>query len=302
MIHSYSSPFNLGHAALDELFDGVVTVQEKIDGSQFSFGAFDGRLFCRSRNQQINLNAPGMFKQGVETAKRLFAADLLMPGWTYRGEYLQKPKHNTLAYSRVPAGHIILFDVDKGDQRYRLPELLETVAGDLGLESAPIIATLVKRAPSIDELDAWLTRESILGGCKIEGVVFKNYNKFGPDKKVLMGKYVSADFKEAHSSDWKKRHPSQGDIVSLVVEQFGSEARWRKAIQHLEEAGELKREPADIGPLLKEINDDVLNELADEMGRMMVKHFWKDISRGMTRGFPEWYKQQLAEAALTKEA
>jgi hypothetical protein len=41
-LRSYSSPFNLGHKALEDLFDGTVTVQEKIDGSQFSFGVFNG--------------------------------------------------------------------------------------------------------------------------------------------------------------------------------------------------------------------------------------------------------------------
>ena len=43
-IRSYSSPFNLGHKALAVLFSGSVTVQEKIDGSQFSFGIVDGEL------------------------------------------------------------------------------------------------------------------------------------------------------------------------------------------------------------------------------------------------------------------
>ncbi len=40
------------------------------------------------------------------------------------------------------------------------------------------------------DLYALLEKESILGG-KVEGIVVKNYARFGKDKKVLMGKYVS---------------------------------------------------------------------------------------------------------------
>jgi ATP-dependent RNA circularization protein (DNA/RNA ligase family) len=38
MILSYPSIYALGHRAIRELFDGPVVVEEKIDGSQFSFG------------------------------------------------------------------------------------------------------------------------------------------------------------------------------------------------------------------------------------------------------------------------
>jgi hypothetical protein len=37
--HSYSSIYALGHKALAELFMEPVLIEEKVDGSQFSFGA-----------------------------------------------------------------------------------------------------------------------------------------------------------------------------------------------------------------------------------------------------------------------
>ena len=52
-----------------------------------------------------------MFDKGAFTALRLFNEGLLAPGVTYYGEYLQKPKHNTLCYDRVPKDNIIIFDV-----------------------------------------------------------------------------------------------------------------------------------------------------------------------------------------------
>ena len=42
--HSYGKIFNLGHKETEALFDGPVVVEEKIDGSQFSFGSINGEL------------------------------------------------------------------------------------------------------------------------------------------------------------------------------------------------------------------------------------------------------------------
>lgn len=51
MINSYPSIYSLGHRYISELFSGPVVIQEKIDGSQFSFGNLNGKLFCRSKGQ-----------------------------------------------------------------------------------------------------------------------------------------------------------------------------------------------------------------------------------------------------------
>ena len=39
-ISSYPKIYSLGHAAILDLLDGRVIVEEKVDGSQFSFGLF----------------------------------------------------------------------------------------------------------------------------------------------------------------------------------------------------------------------------------------------------------------------
>jgi hypothetical protein len=70
--HSYPKIYNMGHPQIRELFDSIVTIEEKIDGSQFSFGIFDGELKCRSKGKEIVIDAPEkMFNQAVETIKEL---------------------------------------------------------------------------------------------------------------------------------------------------------------------------------------------------------------------------------------
>lgn len=57
-LNSYPKVYALGHPALAGLFDGPVIVQEKVDGSQFSFGLLGQELVCRSHRVQLVLDAP----------------------------------------------------------------------------------------------------------------------------------------------------------------------------------------------------------------------------------------------------
>jgi hypothetical protein len=295
-LRSYSSPFNLGHKALTQLFTGAVVVQEKYDGSQISFGVRDGELFVRSRRVAVDLCDPGMFDKAVGVIQSLY--DKLEDGWTYRGEYFAKPKHNTLAYNRIPQNHIMVFDIDRGDQDYITDhDELEEICTALEIECARRIA-VIEKAPSMDQIEEWLKLESTLGGPKIEGVVFKNYSRYGQDKKVLMGKYVSDKFKEKHSGDWKDRNPSRQDFIQLLIAEYATEARWMKAVQHLREEGKIEGVPQDIPIVMREIVDDVEQECAEEIKEKLFKHFWKDIKRGVNRGAPVWYKELLAQEAL----
>jgi len=289
--HSYPSVYALGHSALKELFSDAVCVEEKIDGSQFSFGLIDGELKARSKGKQLILDAPEkMFERAVDVIKTL----PLHPGWTYRCEYMQKPKHNVLAYSRVPANHLILFDINTGEEEYLDYTQKAEEAARIGLEIVPLLCS--GRIETFEEFAAFLERESILGGVTIEGMVIKNYTKFGQDKKVLMGKYVSEAFKEKHQKEWKESNPQNRDIIQGIIVRLKTEARWNKAVQHLREEGVLEGSPRDIGKLIREIPADILKDEEGWIKEALFKYAWPHIQRGITAGMPEWYKTKLAES------
>ena len=291
--HTYPSIYNLGHAAVKDLLEGMVIVEEKVDGSQFSFGIDEqGELHIRSKGAVIHPEAPeGMFKKAVDVVKEL--TPLLHPGWTYRGEYLAKPKHNTLAYDRVPNQHIIIFDINIGEELYLDHTSKEVGATRLGLETVPLLHYGV--VEDIATFRKLLDTTSILGGQKIEGVVVKplNYDHYGPDKKVLMGKFVSEAFKEVHSGAWKEANPNSGDIIQRLGSMYQSQARWQKAVQHLREAGQIQDSPSDIGLLMKEVPEDILREYQEEIQQALFIWAWPQIRRIVTAGLPEWYKEQL---------
>lgn len=303
-IHSYSSPFAVGHAALAArdgnpgLFDGEVFVQEKVDGSQFSFMLDDdGEVYFRSRKSDIYPQAAGMFSKGVEAV--LSVKDKLNTGYTYRAEYLSKPKHNCLPYDRTPKGYIVIFDIETTPTDFLSPFTAEPEAERLGFDFAPVY--FVGKIEGVEQLQSFLTNKSILGG-PIEGIVIKpkDHRLWGIDKKVLMAKYVRQEFKEKHNKDWKKDNPGRKEIVQAIIDTYRTPQRWGKAIQHLKEEGKLEGSPKDIGLLFKEIPRDVLAECGDEIKESLFRYFWKDISRGVTAGVADWYKNKLVENEFAK--
>lgn len=290
--HSYTEIFNLGHRAVQEIFEDEVLIEEKVDGSQLSFGLIDGELKIRSKGREFDINAcDDMFKRACDSV--LSIKDMLHPNWTYRGEYLSKPKHNSLCYDRVPVKNIILFDVNTDQEAY-IDYVAKTEEGHrIGLEIVPTL--FYGKVENVEQIRELLNRVSVLGGSKIEGMVIKNYNRFTHQKKAMFGKYVTEEFKEIHSKEWKNSNPTQGDIILKLVEEYKTPARWNKAIQHLKENGQLTDSPQDIGPLMGEISKDVLKECEDEIKEKLFAYAWKHISRNLTRGFPEYYKQKLLE-------
>jgi hypothetical protein len=261
-----------------------------VHNSSFSFGLIDGELQCRSKGKQLILDAPEkMFTKAVATAQEL--SSLLHPGWVYRSEFLEKPKHNVLAYARVPFRNVIIFDIDTGGENYLTPQEKMDEAHRLGLEC--VTAFYSGMVESMDQFMQLLETVSCLGGTRIEGLVVKNYNVFTAEKKIALGKYVSERFKEVAGGEWRKANPTDADITSQLITRYRTPARWEKAVQHLRERGELEGTPRDIGNLIREVPADVKKECQDEIKQILFDHFWSKISRGVTNGVADWYKEEL---------
>jgi len=286
-LSSYSKPLNLGHKFLDKLWDGIVYVQEKVDGT----------LYARSRKQNliVSPDTGGMFGLALQTVLDL--ESLLIPGYTNRGEFLSKPKHNSLRYDRAPDKYIIIYDVDKGDQDYMEPDELANEANRIGLLSVPLLASYTEK-PNLAEIQKLLGHTSILDGVDIEGVVLKNYGQIGSDGKILMAKLVSEAFKEHHRGDWKKRNPNKADVINRLIDEFATHARWNKSIQHLSEQEKIKGIPQDIPILIREIVEDILEEHAEYIAESLMNHFRWQLGKGFTRGFPEYYKHKLLQESM----
>ena len=297
-IQSYPKILQLGDRHISTIFDEPVEITEKIDGSQFVFGKIDGEIVARSKGKVMVLDAPDkMFQEAVDYI--LTVSHAIPEGYIYFAEYLKKPKHNVLSYNKIPSNHIALFGLLRPDNSwYEKHEDLSVAAYNIGVDVVPLLYS--GKINDIEEVFALIDLESYLGGPKVEGIVVKNYKEyFIADRliSVMAGKYVSEKFKEKHANDWKAQNTGKGKW-EMCVQQFKTEARWRKAIQHLRENGELEETPRDIGNLIKEIHRDIIEEEMESIKNVLWKNFGDQVLRYSIAGFPEWYKENLARGEI----
>ena len=294
-VSRYGKVFQLGHRQTKGLLDEPCVVEEKIDGSQFSFSVDgDGSLIMRSKNAQIVHNVPDLFTKTVATVESLHERGLLTPGVVYRGEAMKSHRHNTLAYDRAPKGNFVLFDVDVGGQDYLSYELKAAIAEALGVEVVPLV---YRGIVTKEVVAAALDRESMLGGVKVEGVVIKRDTVpiFDPGGLPVKAKFVSEAFKEKHTKNPDYRPKKKLDVVAEVVESVSTEARWLKAVQHMREEDVLTDSPKDIGPLIKRVQQDIVAEEIDWIKSFLWNHYKKLVMRRACAGVALWYKQYLLD-------
>lgn len=328
-IPSYVKIFNLGHDAITDLFKSEVEITEKVDGSQIRFGidSQDELLFGSKGVQLYNKEQNGMFSLAIEQIekrhdklKELRVKAVEHTGnpdisLFFYGEYLNKPKHNCLAYDRTPKDNIILFSARIGENFVDRYEAIRYYADYLEFETVPLLfrgvmendRVIKSEAGNLDQakkfgntryekLKAIIGQTtSVLGGQIIEGVVIKNYKEFhflaGSNPMPCFGKFVREDFKEKLHKEWG--HISGKNALQEFIDGFRTEARWQKAIQHLRERGELENSPRDIGKLMKEVHMDIVEEEAEMIKKWLYDYFSKDIKRKATAGLPEFYKDYL---------
>ncbi|KKK70442.1 hypothetical protein LCGC14_2923930 [marine sediment metagenome] len=200
-----------------------------------------------------------------------------------------------LTYERIPKNHLALFAVSNGRDRFNHSHIeLTGIAKNLDIEVVPLLYK--GRVDSPEELLELLEKDSILGGVSVEGIVAKNFDRpfllGGQPIPLMAGKFVSEKFKEVHREQWGKKFSTKGKWETFL-ESFKTEARWHKAVQHLKEAGELENAPRDIGKLIKEIQSDISDEEKEDIKEFLWKEFGGQLLRHSTRGFAEWYKEEL---------
>lgn len=288
MLPAYQKIEQFYSSVSQQMIGHHVYVTEKVDGSQISFGIINNELMIRSRHNSIPLmNPPKMFQEAVGSIVALCETQRLTPGLVYRGEYLSKPKHNVITYARVPEHNIILYDVDT----WKFP--LEDTSFCSPFEYVPFIWSCNFEDITQEMLDEWLDRESILGGSKIEGVVIKAYSVIDSrNNQPIMVKYVSPRFKEIAK---QPQNDSKMDVFSQLAEMYGTEARYQKAYQHLQEQGKITDTLKDIGPLIGEVCRDIHEECGDEIKEKLSQWAWKLLGKRFTVGVPDFYKKKLAE-------
>lgn len=288
---------HIGDKQILDLFEGEVEITEKLDGSQFSFGKIDGEVITRSKGREF-AEPDKLFKPVWEYVHSI--ADKLPEGIFFYGETLGTPRHSTLAYDRTPKNFFAMFGVYHAERREFLNyDSIVEWSEKLDVDPIPL---LFRGEISQDKiLDMVENTVSYLGGQKIEGVVVKAYKPWmflgQIPLSVMSGKYVTEAFKEVHNKDWTRLNTGKGKF-DVLKENYRTEARWNKAIQHLRENGDLTGTPKDIGALLKEVYVDLETEEKENIKDQLYAIYKGDIMKYATHGLAQWYKEQLLKGEI----
>jgi len=283
-----------------QVLAGDIIIQEKVDGSQFSFTKQGGKLHFRSKGNQISTsegdNEPG--GNFGPTMAALKALEYKIPeDYVFRGEALRKPKHNKLSYERVPLNHVAIFDIEYSGGFLSEPEM-QKLCGTIGLEPVPTLFA-GKYTDIPQPLEKYITHTSYLGGAA-EGIVVKNYQDFSIPN-LLIGKLVSEVFRETANRTIKVID----DVVTTLVTHYKTTARWDKAIQHCGDAGILIGGMKDLQHIVPEVLNDVQRECEGEIRDYLWNHYWPQLRKQLTFGIPSYYETRLkedAQEAAPKEA
>jgi RNA ligase len=285
MIEPYPKIVQVGREDFTYSGSCDVDIEEKVDGSQISFGIVTGKLTVYSKGSKVKMDAAGMFLNAVTFLKGIEERlQHLSVGTVIRGEYLQRPRHNVLVYDRVPVGHVVVFDVMAPNGTYMTYEDKKFIADGLGLETVP----LLYRGPYKPAMFVGMLETlSFLGGQKIEGVVVK------PHDRGVIGKYVAPAFKELMTGRRFKPLPPRDAIIATLTAELATDARGQKAVIHLRERGKLQGSNRDIGPLMKEAGKDMQDECATYVRDRLFAWAWPQIAKAALKALPEWYQKKL---------
>lgn len=69
----------------------------------------------------------------------------------------------------------------------------------------------------------------------------------------------------------------------------------------MREAGKLEGSPRDIGNLMKEAQEDIQRECAEEIAAKLIAYAMPKIVRACVHGLPEWWKDELLKAQFNQE-
>jgi hypothetical protein len=208
-------------------------IQEKIDGSQLTFRVIDGKPVFRCRGKEINESVLEFTKS---THMIKYRSNILNPNFTYHSESVTRPKHNILTYNRMPLYNCIIYDIyDNLENKFLWHDEMEQECNRIGFEFVPCL--IVGTGPYVTIVREMVKSGlmSYLGGIA-EGVVIKFRVR---TQQVGSYKCVIDSFREDRLDEKKETgdYGQDGVLTKNLGLCFATEARFKKAIQHLKEGG-----------------------------------------------------------------
>lgn len=263
MFKKYPKIHRLGKEETDGILEGVVHIEEKIDGSNVSIWCENGELQVGTRNQRITEGFNGFvdWVKNHPTLPTLFAR---YPHLRLYGEWLVK---HTIAYKETSYKQFYLFDVTsrtpetEGDEEAReefwSKMAVHELAKDFDLKTPEYHGQFTNPTP--EEINQFVGK-SVLGD-KGEGVVLKNplfRDKFGNHNYA---KIVTESFKEDNGVVFGGNNKHSDSYWEMyVVNKYMTLARIEKIMNKLQPIIDKKLDLEHIPRISNTAYHDMLTE------------------------------------------
>lgn len=308
----YDSITRMGHKdshGVLQLGD-MITVWEKLDGSNASFRRVGDEILAFSRNlplsEENNLNGFWQWTQTLD--KRNIREDAI-----YYGEWLVPHKVDYGENAR----QFYLFDVWQEDFEDMMAQTMAGVedvtmsysyaptwevvseAQDIGINLAPLL--YVGPYKGYEHLNSFVGRSALAADpMKGEGIVVKNHAYRSKHGTYVWLKMVSESFAEVQKVK-KPRDPALDNAAVALARECTTQARVEKAVDRLIEVrviGENDLDLASMGKLIPMVGTRVFEDIIEEEAPEADAQFEKDVHRMMGKLVPGHLRKIIQERSV----
>lgn len=285
---AYPKIHRLGKEETDNILDGPVIVQEKVDGANISIFELDGKLRCGTRTRMLPEDESfNGFQEAVKSNLNLAMYFSRNPDHILYGEWLVK---HTITYPDEAYRKIYLFDIYNRVTKEWLPQ--ETVRAEaefLGLEYPNIFAQGVLTEEVIKE---FVGKSHIAPAG--EGVVIKHegfVNKFGDH---VYAKIVHEKFKESNAIVFggNNKH-SETYWEMYIVNKYCTVGRVQKVMQKLQAETERRLDMKETPQIAGTAYHDLITEEAWEIAKKVPAVNYKKLQGLAYKKFIQIYHDIL---------
>ena len=296
MFKRYPKIHRLGKEETEGILEGVVHIEEKIDGANVSIWFQDGEIHCASRSQRITEGFNGFvdYVRNHPTLPKLFAA---YPHLRLYGEWLVR---HTIAYKETNYKQFYLFDVTsrtpetdadpEAREEFWPREAVHQLAKDFDLLVPEYHGQLEN--PTIEQLQPFVGK-SVLGEAG-EGIVLKNMlfrDKFGNHNYA---KIVTEAFKEDNGVTFGGNNKHSDTYWEMyITNKYMTLARIEKCMNKIQPTVEHKLDMADIPRIANTAYHDMLTEEIWEIAKKVGTVDFKALKRVATKKAIQIYKDKL---------
>lgn len=256
----YPKIHRLGKEEVENILEGVCTIQEKIDGANVSIYLDKrGEVACASRNRELQEGFNG-FVDYVKSHKGLVDFFKGFPTARLYGEWLVR---HSIAYNETAYKKVYLYDVvnevkdGEEAEEFAPQSVVEDLALHLGFEYPQVFGTI--KNPTIEQIQAFAGQSNI--GEKGEGVVIKNLdyvNKFG---QCVYGKVVTEAFKEDNAVIFGGNNKHSDSYWEMwVVNKYITLPRVKKIMQKIQPTIDERLDLKHVPRIMSSVYHDMLTE------------------------------------------